>query len=64
MRFMVILALRPSGDLKRETPLDIASKPVREDPPFANARSKMKTEATVSKPEWCPSDMVPDGSAT
>ena len=33
-------ALRPAGGLNALTPLEIASRPVRDDPPLANARSR------------------------
>lgn len=38
-------ALRPCGSRKAEMPLEIASSPVREEPPLANERSTMKSEA-------------------
>ena len=46
-------ALTPSGVLKSETPSEMASRPVNEDPPFAKARSKINIAATVKSPcEW------------
>ncbi len=42
---MVIRALRDSGRLKMLTPLEMASVPVRAEPPEANERSSTKTPA-------------------
>jgi hypothetical protein len=46
----VLLAFTCSGDLNKETPSEIASRPVNDDPPFANARSNIKMAAKVNKP--------------
>ena len=45
----VLLAFMCSGDLNKETPSEIASSPVKEDPPFANALSNIKIAAKVHK---------------
>ena len=50
---MTILALRASGFLKLETPSEIASSPVSDDPPFAYARSSVKNATPIKKP-WPP----------
>ena len=55
----VLLAFTCSGDLNKETPSEIASSPVKDDPPFANARSNMKMAAKVSKPCSCPISTAP-----
>ena len=39
-----------SGVLNSATPSEIASNPVKDDPPFANARSKIKIAAKLNKP--------------
>ena len=39
-----------SGVLNNATPSEIASNPVKDDPPFANARSKIKIAAKLNKP--------------
>ena len=52
-------ALTCSGVLKSATPSEIASSPVREDPPFANARSKINIAANVSNPLGSPSGTAP-----
>ena len=46
----VLLALTCSGSLNKETPSEIASSPVKDDPPFAKALSNMNMAAAVSKP--------------
>ena len=46
----VLRAFTCSGDLNSETPSEIASRPVSEDPPFANARNKIKIAAKVNRP--------------
>ncbi len=38
------------ADLNKETPSEIASSPVKDDPPFANALSNIKMAAKVNKP--------------
>ncbi|CAB4845681.1 unannotated protein [freshwater metagenome] len=43
-------AFTSSGTLKSATPSEIASSPVREDPPFAKARNKMKIALKVRSP--------------
>ena len=46
----VLRAFTCSGDLNNETPSEIASRPVSEEPPFANARNKIKIAAKVNSP--------------
>ena len=46
----VFRAFTPSGARNSETPSDIASRPVREEPPFAKARNKMKIAAKFRSP--------------
>ena len=48
-----------SGVLNNATPSEIASNPVSEEPPFANARSKINIAAKVNKPCDCPSSTAP-----
>ena len=55
----VLLALTCSGDLNKETPSEIASSPVKEDPPFANAQSNIKIAAKVSNPCSWPISTAP-----
>lgn len=43
-------ALRPSGSRKAEMPFEIASSPVREEPPLARDRSTAKRGAPYSLP--------------
>ena len=43
-------ALGPSGGRKFETPFEIASRPVNEDPPLAKARSTMMIPAPYKRP--------------
>ena len=43
-------ALRPSGGRSALTALETASIPVSEEPPLANARTRMKMAAKVSRP--------------
>lgn len=43
-------ALTPSGGWKVDTPLLIASSPVRDDPPLANARSTKTIVAPMIRP--------------
>ena len=50
MMTSVLRALTPSGSRKSETPSEIASSPVKEEPPLAKARSKINTAAKLSKP--------------
>ncbi|CAB4687142.1 unannotated protein [freshwater metagenome] len=46
-------ALTCAGSLNKATPSEIASSPVKEEPPFANARSKINTAAKVNNPcDW------------
>ena len=54
MMTVVRRALFPSGDLKRETPLEIASNPVSDEPPLAKAFSRIKIEAKVINCCECP----------
>jgi hypothetical protein len=46
----VLLAFTCSGALNNATPSDIASSPVKDEPPFAKALSKINMAASVSKP--------------
>ena len=55
----VFLALTPSGARKSETPSEIASRPVSEEPPFAKARSKINIAAKLSKPLAWPISTAP-----
>jgi hypothetical protein len=50
MVYKVLRAFTCSGDLKSATLSEIASSPVNDDPPFANARSRINMAANVSKP--------------
>ncbi|GAA4976814.1 hypothetical protein GCM10023257_12430 [Streptomyces hyderabadensis] len=50
MAIRVCRALRPWGSRKAEMPFEIASSPVREEPPLAKDRSTMKREAPYSQP--------------
>ncbi len=59
MNVSVRRALRPCGRRKAETLLEIASRPVSEEPPLAKARSTMKSDAPYSQP--CPAS--PSGRA-
>ena len=58
----VRLAFTCSGALNSATPSDIASKPVSEDPPLANARSRIKIAAAVKSPCSCPTSTAPGKS--
>ncbi len=51
-------ALRPCGSRNAEMPFEIASSPVRDEPPLAKERSTMKREAPYSQP----SPGVPSGT--
>ena len=51
-----------SGVLKSATPSEIASSPVKDEPPFANARSKIKMAAKVSRPWLSPTSTAPGKS--
>ena len=53
-----------SGVLKSATPSEIASRPVRDDPPFAKARSKIKIAANVSNPLGSPIGTAPGRSVS
>ena len=55
----VFLALADSGDLNKPTPSAIASRPVKDDPPLANALSKIKTAAAESSPCSLPISIAP-----
>ena len=55
----VLLAFICSGALNKATPSDIASNPVKEEPPFANALSNIKIAASVSKPCSWPISTAP-----
>ena len=55
----VRFALTDSGVLKSPTPSAIASRPVRDDPPFANARSKINMAAAESRPCSVPISIAP-----
>ena len=55
----VRFAFTCSGALKRATPSEIASSPVRDDPPFAKARSRIKIAANVSRPCGSPNSTAP-----
>ena len=46
----VFFAFTPSGTLNRATPSEIASRPVSDEPPLANARIKINMAAKLSKP--------------
>ena len=48
-----------SGALKSATPSEIASRPVKDDPPFAKARSKINMAANVSNPLGSPIGTAP-----
>jgi len=48
------LAFAPSGERNVATPLLIASRPVSEEPPLANARSSTSTVAPMTNPSPCP----------
>ena len=43
-------ALGPSGGRKDPTPFEMASRPVSDDPPLANARSSTKTIPNAIRP--------------
>ena len=58
----VLFAFTCSGSRKSATPSEIASRPVSEDPPLANARSKIKIAANVNKPCGSPTSMAPGKS--
>ena len=53
-----------SGALKSATPSEIASRPVSDEPPFANARSRIKIAAKVSRPLGSPSGTAPGKSVS
>ena len=55
----VLRAFTCSGVLNNETPSEIASKPVKEDPPFAKARNKIKIAAKVNSPWDSPISTAP-----
>ncbi|CAB4575353.1 unannotated protein [freshwater metagenome] len=59
MVYKVRRAFTCSGDLKSATLSEIASRPVNEDPPFANARSRMNIAANVSNPWPSPTSIAP-----
>ena len=60
----VRLAFWSSGALKSATPSEIASSPVSDEPPFANARSRINIAAAVSSPCSCPSSIAPGKSVS
>ena len=47
----VIRALRASGGRKLATPLEIASSPVSDEPPFANARRRVTKPSPINSPD-------------
>ena len=53
-----------SGVLNSATPSEIASKPVSEEPPLANARNKIKIAAAVNSPCSCPNSIAPGKSVS
>ena len=52
-------ALSPCGFRKRSTVLEIASTPVNDEPPLANARSSVRIVAPMTSPLPCCTDTVP-----
>ena len=52
-------ALRPWGARKALTPFDIASRPVSDDPPFANERSTTRTTTKNTRPDLWSTGTVP-----
>ena len=55
----VLRAFICSGVLNNATPSEIASNPVSDEPPFANARSKIKIAAKLNKPWAWPISTAP-----
>ena len=52
-------ALTCSGSLNNDTPSEIASSPVKDEPPFANARSKINIAAKLNNPCAWPTSTAP-----
>ena len=52
-------ALTPSGLRNELTVFEIASTPVSEAPPLANARSSTSTVAPITRPSPCPTGTAP-----
>ncbi|CAB4767885.1 unannotated protein [freshwater metagenome] len=55
----VLLAFTCSGSLNNATPSEIASNPVKDEPPFANALSNINIAAKVNRPCSWPISTAP-----
>ena len=55
----VLRAFTPSGARKSETPSEMASRPVSDDPPFAKARKRMNMAAKLRRPLASPIATAP-----